>query len=163
MPVEVKLHGQGAFGGDPEIISFDKCYTVTDIPQLKVIQESANKLHFARDLSDALTDAGIRNVGSLSYFPSVNEIAYWGGFTVTTLDMKQQIGILFPKSEVAYQRTQSPRGGFTLNPFAFNQKKPEPFGPLLLVKGEVLQDNLPEIIEVVSQAYQQMSLKRVMP
>jgi hypothetical protein len=110
-----------------------------------------------------LEDAGIQGVDSLSWFPSVDEIAYWGGATINLPGENRQVGILFPGSEIAYQRTELSEGSFTLNPFAFNRKKPDPFGPLLLIKGEVLQDDLPEIIDIISQAYQQLAQKLSAP
>ena len=158
MSVEVKLHGNIAFGGGPKSEAFEKSFTIKDFPQLIKVFEAANKLRFGGDLSDALMDAGIPNVDSLSYFPSVNEITYWGGALISGRNKKQQVGILLPKSEESYQMTEPPEGGFSLNPFNLNKKKPNPFGPLLVVNGEVPQDDLPKIIEIIGQAYHQFAI-----
>ena len=163
MPIEVKLHGNIALGGGPKTVTFEKIFTVTDFPQLIKVNKTASRLRFGGNLSDALTDAGIPNVNSLSYFPSFNEIAYWGGALISDPDKKKQIGILFPKSEESYQRIEPPEGGFSLNPFNLNMKKPNPFGPLLVVNGEVPQADLPEIIEIIGQAYQQFAIKLAAP
>ena len=70
---------------------------------------------------------------------------------------------MIPGSEESYKRTELPNGAFTLNPYALNRRMPDPYGPLPLTGREVSQDDLPKVIELIGQAFQQFSQKLAAP
>ena len=158
MPVEIVLHGNREFGNSQKAVTFERTFTINNFPQLKTVNNAAHRLRFAVDVPDALKEFRVQNVGELCYFPSLDEIAYWTGATMRLKEAT--IGILIPKSESAYcKRPQRAPGSFSLNPYDNNQKRPSPFGPILLTRGEISQNDLPEIIEIIGQAFQQFGQK----
>lgn len=138
-----------------EYLEFDKAYTIDDLPVLKEMHTKAHEMPYAGYFGFLLRHFGINESRSLAGFPELNDVSYWTGAEFQTRE--GSVALLFPLLEKAYgnSASETENKGIIFTSPRVKGSKPQPYGPIVLAKGNLslksVERKINEVYEVLKR------------